>query len=115
MVFTELQLKAEDPPTVIASGLAERVTEGTPGIIGFTTTVVVAVFDPPAPVQVMAYSVVVAGESIWLPDVEVALVQAAEQEVVLVDVQARVLVAPRVLVSGLAERETVGREGWPPD
>ena len=49
-----------------------------------------------------------------LPEVEAALVQAALQEVVLFEVQERVVVAPTVIVEGLPVKLTEGRSGPPP-
>jgi hypothetical protein len=63
---------------------------------------------------VIAYSVVLAGETIFVPAVEVAVVHGAEQEVMLVEDQVRVEVAPEVMLLGLAERETVGVIPPPP-
>ena len=49
-----------------------------------------------------------------LPEVEVALVQAALQEFVLFEVQERVVVAPTVIVEGLPVKFTDGSSGPPP-
>ena len=104
-----------DPPSikVLVSLTTFKVHCGPPFSV-ITETVVVAVVEPPDPEQVMAKLVVVAGETICDPEVEVALVHKAEQESELVEVQLRVEVAPKFILDGFAERETVGLAGPPP-
>ena len=48
------------------------------------------------------------------PDVEVAVVQTAEHELVFVEFQDSVEVAPARMLLGLADRETVGEFDPPP-
>ena len=83
---------------------------------GNTVTVVLAVAEPPAPVQVIPKIVVVAGLTTPVPEVEVAVVQPpiALQILALVDVQERVVVAQAKIGFGLAVNITVGSSGPPP-
>jgi hypothetical protein len=64
LVLLEIQERVEEFPAVIVAGSAFKDTEGTGMLAGTTVTVVEAVLEPLLPVQVIAYSVVVAGETI---------------------------------------------------
>ena len=62
----------------------------------------------------IVYAVVVAGLTIWNPDVEVAVVHGAEQDAALVEVQESVEVAPTNIVFGFAVSTTVISVDPPP-
>lgn len=81
-----------------------------------TVTVVVALPVPDGPEQLITYVVVVAGDKICEPEVVVANVQppTAEQDVVLVDVQVRVVVAPVEIIFGFAIKDKIGAVPPPP-
>ena len=69
-----------------------------------TVAVAVAVFDPLT--QLIVYAVVVAGLTTILPEVEVAVVNAAEHETALLEFHMSVEVAPVKMVAGFAVRDT---------
>ena len=73
-----------------------------------TLTVVWAVTDPPAPVQVTEYVVVAPGLTTTEPAVPDAVKFPPEQEFALLEVQLRVADCPAVILEGLATRESLG-------
>ena len=75
-----------------------------------TVTLAVDKATPPAPLHVIEYTVVVAGETACAPDVEVAVVHTEAQETALVDVQERTELDPKLIEGGLAVKDTVGED-----
>ena len=103
-----LQVSVEDAPDVIDRGDADKVTVGAGAAV--TVTVVCCEADPPAPVQVSAYVVVVAGVTASVPLTALLPVHPldAVHDVALVDDQVSVEVAPAMIDVGEAAMVTVG-------
>lgn len=99
------QVRVLLPPDPITGGDADKVAVGGTEL---TVTVVLADLVPPAPVQLMVYVVVDAGDTDLLPKVAVLVVHVALQEVALVEDQVNVLEPPELIGFGLAESVTVG-------
>jgi hypothetical protein len=100
------QLSVVELPKLMGD-VAERVRVGAAAL-----TVIVAdeEAEPPGPVQVRVYMVVLVGETDSVPLVVLLPLQPLEavQEVALAELQVKVDELPLVIVEGLAERLTVG-------
>jgi hypothetical protein len=101
------QVSVVELPKLMVDGLAEMVRVGAAAL-----TVIVAdeEAEPPGPVQVRVYMVVLVGETDSVPLVVLLPLQPLEavQEVALAELQVKVDELPLVIVEGLAERLTVG-------
>lgn len=106
-------VNVEEAPDFTLLGVAVSVTVGA---VPATVTVTDCVTDPPAPVQVIVYSVVAQREGVGqialvstLPcQVPVAVVSVAAQAVASVDFQVRVDLPPVLMVVGEADNVSVG-------
>jgi hypothetical protein len=111
--FVDDQVRVALAPSVIVAGFTEIVTVGAAGAP--TATVADALALPPFPVQLSVYVAVpaVAGVSVAVPLVASLPLHAplAVQEVEFVDDQVSVVLAPSVMLVGLAAMVTVGF-GW---
>jgi hypothetical protein len=107
------QVKVELPPLATVAGLALRETLGGGEVTGAEETVTVADWDaePPAPVHVSVYLVVVVrGEVVWEPLVARLPDQPSDavHAVASVDDQVNVELPPLATPAGLVVSETVG-------
>lgn len=100
-----LQLSVDDCPAVIEVGFAESVAVG-----GGVTVIVTSAFaEPPVPVHVTEYVVVVAGETGVDPDTASPVTKPVPvHEVALVESQESVAVSPVIMLAGFAANITVG-------
>jgi hypothetical protein len=101
-------------PEVIEAGLGVSVTTGAGMVV--TVTVAERLRDPPGPVQLRLYWVVLVGDTCSEPLVGLVPVKVpplALQVVALVALQVSVLDCPEVITAGLGVSETVGVGGAP--
>ena len=114
VAFVEDHVSVEVWPAVIAEGdaLSVAVKTGAGGEVVEVLTVTFAevLAEPPAPVQVSEYVVVVAGVTIAAPDIPEAVKPLPVHEVAFVEFQVSVDELPTRTESGLALRVTVGAE-----
>lgn len=104
------QVSIDEAPEFTLLGLALNVTLGA---LPATVTVADCVADPPGPVQVSSYSVVLASVPVdCAPLVETVPCQPPEavQAVAPVDFQERVAVPPLSTVVGLAVKVSIGAD-----
>jgi hypothetical protein len=105
VALVEDQVSVEALPSMIDEGVAASLAVG----VGAVTVIVVDwVADPPPPVHVMEYAVVVAGETVSVPEIPVAVKLVPVQEVALVEDQVSVEELPVVIDVGDAESVAVG-------
>jgi hypothetical protein len=105
VALVEDQVSVEALPSMIDEGVAASLAVG----VGAVTVIVVDwVADPPPPVHVMEYAVVVAGETVSVPEIPVAVKLVPVHEVALVEDQVSVEELPVVIEVGDAESVAVG-------
>jgi len=98
--------------TLVSPGLRKcwSVVRATTGGEVDTLTVVLALAEPPEPVHVIVYVVVLAGDTAWLPLVAVLAVQLALQLVMLLEFQTKTLISPGLRKCWSVVRLTTGGE-----
>lgn len=108
-VFCVNQVRVDDPPLIMLEGDAEK--EATAAAPTVTVTYCTAL-EPPGPVQLTEYVVVVEGDTVTEPEVAPPVAKfALEQEVALEEVHVSSELSPEFIIVGDAESVAVAAGG----
>lgn len=107
LAFVDDHVNVLKAPVAILDGDAESAEVTVPDPLAMVTVAYFTALDPPGPVQLIEYVVVVEGDTATDPEVALPVANVALlQEVAFVEVQVRLELEPAGILAGAAENVT---------